>query len=232
MDQRVDNDLRSGSAQDRGAKPTDGAARDKRSWGDTLRQRWGLVILITVINGRPALLALVAWWLHAQANTNSTDDALLLSTPAPSQIIVFANQRRCHRRCSGQRQLSLVEAGTVLIRLDDRDFVAQRDQAVASVANLNAQIAAQHAKIEQADKQAEQAQATLTFAQQQADRYELLAKQGSGTVELAQQYRSNLLQSQASLAAAQANAVATRKQIPGVAGAATDRRGTARASPG
>ncbi len=53
----------------------------------------------------------------------------------------------------------------------------------------------------------------LTFAQQQADRYQQLAKQGSGTVEQAQQYTSNLLQSQASLAAAQANAIAAEKQI-------------------
>jgi membrane fusion protein (multidrug efflux system) len=59
-----------------------------------------------------------------------------------------------------------------------------------------------------------QAQATLTFAQQQADRYQLLAKQGSGTVELAQQYSSNLQQSQAAYAAAQANAAATAKEEP------------------
>jgi membrane fusion protein (multidrug efflux system) len=108
----------------------------------------------------------------------------------------------------------MVEAGAVLVRLDDRDFTAQRDQMKASIDNLIAQIAAQRAKIEQAKKQVEQAQASLTFAQQQSDRYQLLAKQGSGTVEQAQQYASNLLQSEASLAAAQANAVSIEKQIP------------------
>ena len=108
----------------------------------------------------------------------------------------------------------VVEAGAVLVRLDDRDFTAQRDQMKASVDNLTAQIEAQQAKIEQAKKQVEQAQATLTFAQQQSDRYQLLAKQGSGTVEQAQQYVSNSLQSEASLAAAQANAVAIEKQVP------------------
>ena len=86
----------------------------------------------------------------------------------------------------------MVEAGAVLVRLDDRDFTAQRDQMKASVDNLIAQIEAQQAKIEQAKKQAEEAQASLTFAQQQSDRYQLLAKQGSGTVEQAQQYVSNL----------------------------------------
>jgi membrane fusion protein (multidrug efflux system) len=109
----------------------------------------------------------------------------------------------------------------VLVQLDDRDYVAQRDQAKAqvdqaqaSVDNLIAQIATQRAKIDQADKQVAQAEAALTFAKQQADRYQQLATKGSGTVEQAQQYSSNLLQSQATLAATQANATATEKQIP------------------
>ncbi len=48
----------------------------------------------------------------------------------------------------------VVEAGTELARLDDRDYVAERDQAQANVDNLNAQIVAQKAKIDQAEKQA------------------------------------------------------------------------------
>jgi len=58
-----------------------------------------------------------------------------------------------------------------------------------------------------------QAQAALTFARQQADRYRQLANKGSGTVEQAQQYESSLQQSDAGLAAAQANATAVEKQI-------------------
>jgi len=108
----------------------------------------------------------------------------------------------------------LVEAGAVMVRLDDRDFIAQRDQARASVENLVAQITAQQAKIDQANKQVAQAQAALTFAQQEADRYQQLAQKGTATIEQAQQYTSNLLQSEASFSAAQANAVATDKQIP------------------
>jgi multidrug resistance efflux pump len=83
----------------------------------------------------------------------------------------------------------------------------------ASVDNLTAQIAAQQAKVDQANKQVMQAQAALTFARQQADRYQQLASRGSGTVEQAQQYASNMQQSDAGLAAAQANATATEKQI-------------------
>ena len=117
--------------------------------------------------------------------------------------------------------IELVEAGAVLARLDDRDFVAQRDQAKAQVDqaeanidNVTAQLDAQQARIDQAKKQVVQAQAALTFAQQEADRYKELAAKGSGTVEQAQQYASNLLQNTASFDAAQANEIAAEKQNP------------------
>jgi membrane fusion protein, multidrug efflux system len=207
MDQRVDNERRSESAPGREAKSAGGAAEEHRTWRETLRERRGLVIIIAIA-AAILLLALFLWWLHAR-QYESTDDAFIdartvqISAQISAAIVdvpVTDNQ--------------LVERGAVLVRLDDRDFIAQRDQAAASVANLNAQIAAQQAKIEQANKQVTQAEAALIFAQQQADRYQTLAKQGSGTVEQAQQYTSNLLQNEASYAAAQANAVATEKQVP------------------
>ncbi|MFZ3358932.1 MAG: HlyD family secretion protein [Xanthobacteraceae bacterium] len=206
MDQRVDNERRPDSAPSREAKSAPGGPK-KRSLLDTLRRRRGLamaIVIATVI----AIVAVVLWWLHAR-NYESTDDAFIdtrtvqISAQVAAAIVnvpVTDNQ--------------LVEAGTELVRLDDRDYVAQRDQALANVDNLKAQIAAQQAKIVQADKQVAQAQATLTFAQQEADRYEQLARQEAATTEQAQQYHSNLLQAQASLAAAQANAAATEKQDP------------------
>ncbi len=207
MDQRVDNERRTDSVPSREAQPGSGAARKKRSLLAALRQRRGLALLI-VIGTAILIPASVLWWLHAR-NYESTDDAFIdtrtvqISAQVAAAIVdvpVTDNQ--------------LVESGTELVRLDGRDYIAQRDQAQATVDNLKAQIVAQQAKIAQADRQAAQAQAALTFAQQEADRYEQLAKQGTATVEQAQQYRSNLLQSQASFAAAQANAVATEKQDP------------------
>jgi membrane fusion protein (multidrug efflux system) len=141
----------------------------------------------------------VLYWLHAR-QYESTDDAFIDArtvqisaqvAAAITEVPVTDNQT--------------VEAGTELVRLDDRDYVAQRDEAQASINNYAAQIAEQKAKIAQAEKQ---------VAQEQADRYQTLAKQGSGTVEQAQQYSSNLLQSQAALAAAQANAAAVEKEEP------------------
>ena len=218
MDQRVDNERRSDSEQRIDSPPREITAAfdeaSKKSWRNKLRKRRGLVIAIT-IGGALALGLIVAWWLNAR-HYESTDDAFIdtrtvqISAQVAAAIVdvpVTDNQ--------------LVEAGAVLVRLDDRDYVAQRDQAKAQVDqakasddNLVAQIATQRAKIDQADKQVAQAEAALTFAKQQADRYQQLAAKGSGTVEQAQQYSSNLLQSQAMLAATQANATATEKQIP------------------
>jgi membrane fusion protein, multidrug efflux system len=217
MDQRIDNERRSDSerldSSVRQAPPSFDEAADARSWRQRFRKSRGFTLLL-VIGGGIVVALLVGWWLHAR-NYESTDDAFIdsrtvqISAQVAAAIVdvpVTDNQP--------------VDAGTELVHLDDRDFVAQRDQAQAqvnqaqaSVENLTAQIAAQQAKVDQADKQVVQAQAALTFARQQAERYQQLASKGSGTVEQAQQYVSNLQQSEAALAAAQANATATEKQI-------------------
>jgi membrane fusion protein (multidrug efflux system) len=214
MDQRVDIERRTDSAPNGEVEASAGGATKMRSWFKAPRHRRGLTIAVA-IGAVVLLVALIAWWLHARHYV-STDDAFIdtrtvqISAQVAAAIVdVPVNDNQT------------VSAGTELVRLDDRDYTAQVDQAKAqveqaqaSITNLAAQIAAQHARIEQADKQVTQAQAALTFAQQQSDRYEQLAKQGTATVEQAQQYSSSLLQSQASFAAAQANAVATEKQEP------------------
>ena len=169
---------------------------------------------LLVIGGIIAAALLVGWWLHAR-NYESTDDAFI-----DSRTVQISAQVAAAIVDVPVTDNQLVDAGAELVRLDDRDYVAQRDQAQAqvnqaqaSVDNLTAQIVAQQAKVDQANKQVVQAQAALTFAHQQADRYRQLASKGSGTVEQAQQYESNLQQSDAGLAAAQANATATDKQI-------------------
>jgi membrane fusion protein (multidrug efflux system) len=205
MDQRVDNERRGDSAPRQEAKPASGEVKKKRSLIEKIRQRRGLALAI-ILGSAIAILAIVMWWLHAR-NYESTDDAFIdtrtvqISPQVAAAIVdvpVTDNQ--------------LVEAGAELVRLDDRDYIAARDQAKANVDNLIAQITAQGAKIDQAGKQATQSQAALAFAQQEADRYVRLQQQDAATVEQAQQYSSNLLQAKASFAAAQANAVATEKQ--------------------
>jgi membrane fusion protein, multidrug efflux system len=217
MDQRIDNERRSDSERvdpsARQAPPSFDEAADARSWRQRFRKRRGFMLLL-VIGGIIVAPLLVGWWLHAR-NYESTDDAFI-----DSRTVQISAQVAAAIVAVPVTDNQLVDAGTELVRLDDRDYVAQRDQAQAqvnqaqaSVDNLTAQIAAQQAKVDQADKQMAQAAAALTFARQQAERYQQLASKGSGTVEQAQQYKSNLQQSEAALAAAQANATATEKQI-------------------
>ena len=90
---------------------------------------------------------------------------------------------------------------------------AQVSVAQANIQNINAQISVQQAQISSSQAQVEQAQAGLVFAQQQAARYQDLAQKGSGTVQNAQQYTTQLRQQQAALATAQANLELAKRQI-------------------
>jgi membrane fusion protein (multidrug efflux system) len=217
MDQRVHNERSPDSerldSSSRPATPAFGQTRDKNSWRVHFRKRPALVPLIAI--GSVILVALlVAWWLHAR-NYESTDDAFI-----DTRTVQISAQVGAAIAGVPVTDNQVVDAGAELVRLDDRDYVAQRDQAQAqvnqaqsSVENLTAQIAAQQAKVDQANKQVAQAQAMLTFARQEFERYQQLASKGTGTIQQAQQTSSNLQQNEAALAGAQANAVATEKQI-------------------
>jgi len=207
MDQRTDSERRQDAAPGREAKPAIGQARKPQAWADwmTRRRRAVLTIAALII---AVIVAVVVWWVNV-SGYESTDDAFIdartvsISSQVSAAIVdvpVTDNQ--------------LVEAGAVLLRLDERDYKAAFDQATANLANINAQITAQQARIEQAEKQAAESQASLVFAEQQEQRYTELVNKGAVTVEQAQQYASGLRQAQANFSAAQANAIATHKQLP------------------
>ncbi|MDR3421857.1 MAG: HlyD family secretion protein [Xanthobacteraceae bacterium] len=179
----------------------------KQPWVDRLTRRRRSVLVVTALI-IAAIVAIVVWWVNA-SGYETTDDAFIdartvsISAQVGAAIVdvpVTDNQ--------------LVEPGTVLVRLDDRDYTAQVDQGKASIVNIDAQIVAQQARIEQAEKQSAEAEANLTFAQQQEARYTDLVSKGAVTVEQAQQYASGLRQAQANYSAARANAIATQKQLP------------------
>ena len=113
-----------------------------------------------------------------------------------------------------------VTAGEVIARIDVRDYriaLAKAEGEVAaanaSIENIDAQIGVQQAQVAQNQWQIGQAQAGLTFDQQQAARYQDLARTGAGTVQSAQQWLSQRLQQQASVKAAEATLVATVRQL-------------------
>ncbi|TIT79440.1 MAG: biotin/lipoyl-binding protein, partial [Mesorhizobium sp.] len=87
-----------------------------------------------------------------------------------------------------------VEAGAVLLRIDDSDYQASLKQAEAGVAaaqaeitNVEAQTEAQNAKIDAAHKQVAQALAALEFAKSEDQRNRELLARGTATQQQAQQ---------------------------------------------
>jgi membrane fusion protein (multidrug efflux system) len=180
----------------------------------TLRRRLaavagGVMVLLT------ALPAGYLYWDEASRFV-STDDAFIAArqfTIAPkvsgylTVVPVTDNQH--------------VTAGQVITRIDERDYrnalaVAQAQAAAAqtSIETIDAQIAVQQAQISASQAQVEQAQATLVFAQQQAMRYQDLAKTTiAGSVQDAQRYTSELNQQTAALQTARASLKQTQQQI-------------------
>jgi membrane fusion protein (multidrug efflux system) len=191
--------------------------RDEQKQGERKRRnllrRFPLLSAATTLLIIIVLAAATRWYITSLAY-ETTDDAFIDSRPvsissqvngAIVDVPVTDNQ--------------LIEAGGVLARIDDRDYLAslnqakaQVDQANASITNYKAQIDEQQAHVSQAAQQVNLAQAALTFAQQQYDRYQGLAQRQSGTVEQAQQDFSNLQQAQATVLADQAALEAAKKQ--------------------
>ena len=182
------------------AEPSPG----KQSWRERLREHWILaslsacVLLIALIGG-------VAYWLQVR-HFESTDDAFVAArsfSVAPkvggyvAAVPVTDNQH--------------VNAGDLLARIDDRDYRIAIDQAQAqvavaqaNVANIDAQIDSQQAQIDQAKAQLKQAEAQLQFAREEADRAGDLVQKGAGTVQRAQQTKSDLEAQQANTSRAKA----------------------------
>jgi membrane fusion protein (multidrug efflux system) len=114
-----------------------------------------------------------------------------------------------------------VAGGGLVARIDDRTYRAALAQAEAQVAaarasidNIDGQLSVQQAQIAADQAQLAQQQAALVFAQQQAARYQDLAKtQLAGTVQNAQKYTSQLSEQQAAVESAQATLKLAQRQV-------------------
>lgn len=113
-----------------------------------------------------------------------------------------------------------VRKGDLLMVVDPTNYMiavsqaeASVQQAQASVRNIDAQMTVQQAQIGANRAQLDQVQAGLVFAQQQASRYQDLARTGSGTIQNAQQFATQLAQQQASVKSAEANLELAQRQI-------------------
>ncbi|HTH44774.1 MAG TPA: HlyD family secretion protein [Oxalicibacterium sp.] len=156
----------------------------------------GLVLLAAVVWG-------IYWWVSGRF-VESTDDAYLQADStvvAPkvagyvAEVYVKANQH--------------VKQGDPLVRLDNRQYQAQLDQAQAGidarqadVDRASADIREEQAQIEQAQAQAKLARLNLRHAQQEVDRYVPLDVTGAATSEKLAALRNDRDQAEANLAAA------------------------------
>jgi membrane fusion protein, multidrug efflux system len=198
------------------AKPADRPRlQNIYAWARNAWRRHPYAVAAGALAAVAIIVAAVAWWLHAR-NFESTDDAFI-----DTRVVPISAQISAAIVDVPVTDNQLVDAGAVLLRLDDRDYAAalvqakaQVEQAQGAIANLDAQIAAQKARIAQAQQQVSGAQAALTFARQEDARAQDLFKKGAGTAQAAQQTASNLRQALATFDAAQANYTATEKQIP------------------
>jgi multidrug resistance efflux pump len=113
-----------------------------------------------------------------------------------------------------------VSKGDLLLMIDPTNFriaVSQAEAAVqqaqANVQNVEAQMTVQQAEINASQAQLQRGHAALVFAQQQAERYQTLAKDGWGTVQNAQQFTSQLHQQEAAVQSAQENLNQALRQV-------------------
>jgi multidrug resistance efflux pump len=113
-----------------------------------------------------------------------------------------------------------VRKGDLLVVIDPTNFkiaVSQAEAAVqqaqANVQSIDAQMNVQQAQINASEAQLRQGRAALVFAQQQAERYQTLAKDGWGTIQNAQQFTSQLHQQEATVQSAQENLNQTLRQV-------------------
>ncbi len=140
------------------------------------------------------------YWTHGRF-VQSTNNAYIradTSTIAPkvtgyiSEVLVSDNQR--------------VTKGQVLARIDPKDYRTAYDAAAADVrasaatiANIEAQIFAQKARIEEAEAAVLGSEATLAFATAEQRRSEQLARSGSGTAQRAEETAARLRESEAAV---------------------------------
>lgn len=113
-----------------------------------------------------------------------------------------------------------VDAGDVIARIDQRDYqvaLAQAQAAIAAaqagIANIDAQIEVQKAQITASETQVKLSEARLVYAQQQAERYSTLTKEGWSSHQTGELALSELYQQQAAVSNAQANVTVAHRQL-------------------
>lgn len=113
-----------------------------------------------------------------------------------------------------------VHKGDLLLTIDPttyeiavRQAEAALEQAKINVQNAGSQIEVEQAQVDVNKAQLDQGEAALEFARAQAKRYETLRETQASSIQLAEQYRSQLRQQEASVQGAQASLFQAQKRV-------------------
>ncbi len=184
--------------------------RGVRSWIASHKLATSVILLLLLA----AIAGGVAWWLNASQYAD-TDDAFIDARPSAISAEVAAAITDVPVTDN-----EIVKPGQVLARLDDRNYLAAQSQAKtqiaqaeAAIGSAEAQTKAQQATVNSVSEQVTEAQAALVYSKEQYQRAEDLLKKGAGTLQQAQLARSDLIQKQAALDAAQALLAQAKRQL-------------------
>lgn len=153
----------SGDRKDRENGAPDGRDTDR----GTSKTRWPLIILGFVVVA--AIIAGIAYWLMTR-NEESTDDAY-----TDGNAVAFAPKVSGYVTQLNVDDNTLVHTGDLLLKIDQRDYIAARDQARANLSLARAQLSSAQvsldiarvrvpATLQQAQAQLKQAQANQAQA--------------------------------------------------------------------
>lgn len=154
------------------------------------------------------------WWSVARFQ-EATDNAYV-----EADITMISPRVEGHVASVEVVENQMVQAGEVLVRLDDRDLMAKvdqararRDAAVAAIANIDSRLTLEAALIRQADANVAAAQAEQRRAGADAQRYGALAKSEFASQQKLATTQADAQKAGAALAKAQAALTAERDQV-------------------
>ena len=162
-----------------------------------------------------AILGIVAYWALEWRYLESTDDAYVGADfePVSAKIAGYAESVFITDNVP-------VKAGQVLVKIQAQDYAARvaqaaamRDNAANDLANLNSQIAAQQAIVEQADAERASAEAELHRAKLDQDRYQGLAAYNVASHQRLETAQADLSKARAGLARGDAGIQAAKGQL-------------------
>jgi membrane fusion protein (multidrug efflux system) len=157
------------------------------------RLRWPLIL-----GGPLVILLIVGWFVLTGGRFQSTDNAYVQIAKVPVAPSIAGRVTDIY-----VKENQFVRRGTLLFRLDSRDYQANQAAAAAQLAQAQQQVQAQRAAYQQAQANVQAAQATADFMASEQKRQGNLAAAGVASQQQLSQAVHNAAQARAQLAAAQ-----------------------------